>query len=158
MSRPVPRPLVRHLIPLVVAVLTASCDGRLLLPSVETTVDFAAARAKWSAQRPSRYEYTLQRICYCRETRPMRVTVRDGRVESVRPEGELLPLTGPEAQWYPSIEGLFDLIASARAMPAHSVVAAFDKDRGFPHSIAIDYWRDTVDDEVTYLVTDIRVP
>ena len=154
-----PRPLIRHLIPAVALLLVAaSCDGRLLLPSVERTRDLAEARAKWRSQRLSNYEYTLQRLCFCGETRPMRVTVADGRVQSVRPEGELLPLPGAEAGQYPSIDGLFDIVASALAIPAHLVDVEFDRDRGFPHSIAIDYWVNVADDEISYLVSDIRVP
>lgn len=153
------RRLIRHLIPAVTLVLlAASCDGRLLLPGQETARELADAREKWRAQRLSSYEYTLQRLCYCGERRPMRVTVSDGRVQSVRPEGESLPLTGPEAEWFPSIEGLFDLVASALAIPAHAVDAEFDRDRGFPHSIAIDYRANVADDEISYFVSNIRVP
>ena len=155
-----PRRLVRHLIAAVAILLplllAASCDGRPLLPSAGTTRDLAEARAKWRAQRLSSYEYTLQRLCFCGETRPMRVTVANGRVQSVRPEGELLPITGPEAEWYPSVEGLFDVVARALAIPAHLVDVEFDRDRGFPHSIAIDYWVNVADDEISYLVRDIR--
>lgn len=140
------------------ALTASSCDGRLLVPTVETTRELNAARAKWNALRITDYEYTLQRLCFCGDIRPMRVTVRGGRAQSVRPEGELLPLTTTEAEWYPSISGLFDVIASALALPAASVRAEYDAARGFPHSVAIDYWLAVQDDEITYVVSAIRVP
>lgn len=139
------------------ATAVAGCDGRLLLPSAQTTRDLARARAAWTAQRITSYDFTLQRLCFCGETRPMRVTVRDGQVTMVRPEGELLPLPAAEASWYPSIEGLFDVIATALALPAARVEAEYDAIRGFPHSVSIDYYSGVADDEVSYLVSDIRV-
>ena len=50
------------------------------------------------------------------------------------------------------------MIGSALALPAARVQAEYDAARGFPHSVAIDYWINVADDEITYLVSDIRVP
>jgi hypothetical protein len=138
------------------ALAAGACDGRLLLPSAVTNQDLAAARAAWTAQHITDYEFTLQRMCFCAETRPMRVTVRAGKVTFVRPVGELLPLPGAEAELYPSIVGIFDLIESALAWPAAGVWADYDAVRGFPHEVRIDYYANVADDELTLLVSDIR--
>lgn len=133
------------------AVAAASCDGNPLLPGA---VDLAAARAVWVRQHLTDYEYTLRRLCFCGETRPMRVTVRNGQVTSVVPEGEITPLPATEAQWYPSIDGLFDIIAAAIALPAASVRTEYDAVRGFPRSASIDYYARAVDDEISYVAGD----
>jgi len=133
-----------------------ACDSsRLLLASGETTRDLVEARARWNAQRITDYTFTLQRLCFCGETRPMRVTVRNGEVQSVVPVGELLPLPGPVAEWYPSITGLFDIVADAIAMPAGSIEARYDAVYGFPLEIAIDYWINVADDETRWIVSNV---
>jgi hypothetical protein len=88
----------------------------------------------------------------------MRVDVRDGIVHSVTPEGESIPLPPSSHEYYPSIRGLFDLIARAIDLPAARLMVRYDEARGFPHEAYIDY-RDTIaDDEVGYVVGAIRLP
>ena len=142
-----------------VALLAAgvACDGgRLLAPSPQTITDLTAAKALWTAQGISRYEFTLQRSCFCADVKPMHVTVLDGVVVSVRPEDSGIVLA--EAQWsaYPSIERLFAITAEAIARPAASVNAQFDSVRGYPHSIYIDQAANIADDEFGYSVTNVR--
>ncbi len=139
--------------------ILASCDGsRLLSPSPQTIRDLNAAQALWTAQGISRYEFTLQRGCFCADLLPMHVTVTNGVVVDVRREnslGESLP----ESDWasWPSIERLFAITAEAIARPAAQVNAEYDSVRGFPHTIYIDQAANIADDEFGYTVTNVRV-
>lgn len=143
---------------LVAAALLAGCDGgRLLVPTGQTTKDLIAASALWKTQGFSRYEFTLVRSCFCVDVQPMRVTVNDGVVASVRPEISMVPLPQAEWSWYPSIERLFVITAEELARPAATVDAEFDSVRGFPHRIYIDRYANMADDEVMYTVTNVRV-
>lgn len=151
------RPRLRHV--LAVALLAfAACDSdEILAPSGTTTTNLAEARAKWRSQAPARYEYTLRRSCFCVDTRPMRVTVNRGVVESVRPEGSSSPIPAAERASYPSIEGLFDLVDEEIRRPASDVRATYDSARGFPIEIFLDIWAMVADDEVFYEIGNIRV-
>lgn len=138
--------------------VVSACDSdRLLRPTGETIADLMLAEAKWTVQAPSRYEFTLQIRCFCGERRPMHVSVRNGTVVSVRPENSFVPLPPAEQERYPSIEGLFDLIASELARPANVMRAEFDSARGFPVEVFIDRWGGVAADEATYVVGDILV-
>ena len=134
------------------------CDsGRLLAPSSQTITDLTAAQSLWTAQAISRYEFTLLRSCFCADVQPMHVTVHDGVVVSVTPEGSGIAIA--EVQWssYPSIERLFAITAEAIARPAASVNAQYDSVLGYPHTIYIDQVSGIADDEFGYTVTNVRV-
>jgi hypothetical protein len=137
--------------------------GRLLLaslvlagcgdPTGMTRADLEA-RMRWAASAPSAYEFTTGLACFCVSDylRPVVVSVRNGKVEALRYEddGTAIPLT--RANEFPTIDGLFAIIAKARAHPNSIVTVEYDLGRGYPVTISIDYDTGLADDETWYSV------
>ncbi|HMB89921.1 MAG TPA: DUF6174 domain-containing protein, partial [Rhodothermales bacterium] len=56
-----------------------------------------------------------------------------------------------------TIDGLFEVLQRA-LKEADDVEVDYDAQYGFPTRIAIDYYKNAVDDEVSYRATDLQVP
>lgn len=118
------------------------------------------ARRRWASRGPSAYTYTVERGCYCLDSAigPVDVTVRDGVVESrryTRTGGTVSPRF---AELFPTIEGLFAQIDSARSRKAASLRVEYDPDLGYPTRIDIDFVEQMADDEIFWRSSGLRAP
>ena len=106
---------------------------------------------------PDDYVYTLNVGCFCLATGPLRITVRDGEVSDV----ETLDAWRRDDPWYDdavedrsmTLVELEALVRRARRT-ADDVEVEYDPTYGFPVSVSIDWYRDAVDDEIGYTVSD----
>ncbi len=140
-----------------VVTLTA-CDTSLGIGPVEQQVlrhRLEQAEHRWDANGPDSYVLTLRRICYCATTEPRQVTVSHGIVTDVRVVGADEALPTEQWQWYPSVEGLFDIVREAIEMPAYSLEPLYDGDFGHPIRVAIDWDEMVADEEVTFEVMSL---
>lgn len=133
--------------------LTACEADSAMLPAGEVR-SFAAAAKRWEATAPASYVFTLDRFCFCPVEGPVRVTVRDGVVESAQVLRTGAYLTGPSLEWTPTIDDVFAALADALAIPAAYFKAEYDRAYGFPVEASIDHWARAVDDEITYRLSD----
>src|SRR5512140_140803 len=124
-----------HVFALVVLLPLGACSS-----PTQAVSDLARARQRWELARPAAYDFTLRISCFCggEITRAVVIAVRDDSVESrsYADTGEAV-----SAQWnasFPTIDGLFDLVAAANARHPASLVAAYDTSLGYPTSIYID--------------------
>lgn len=106
--------------------------------------------ARWETRGPSTYEIVVARgPCECLPEMvvPVRVSVRNGDIESVRNQqtGEAVNTDLFHAL---SVEGLFTLIQSALAQNAHRVTVSYDAVLGYPRSIVIHYHPVAVDAQI----------
>lgn len=106
---------------------------------------------------PSDYAFTLRVGCFCPYVGPLRIVVKDGEVKEVR---QLDPVDGgPETlqAWIDSqamtLDDLGDLVDRA-LREADDVDVTYDPTYGFPSDVYIDWYKDAVDDEIGYTVTD----
>ncbi len=129
--------------------LTACDADSAVLPAGEVR-SLAAAAKKWQATASASYVFTLDRLCFCPVEGPVRVTVRDGVVESAQVLRTGAYLTGPSLEWTPTIDEVFAALADALAIPAAYFKAEYDPTYGFPVVASIDHWANAVDDEITY--------
>jgi hypothetical protein len=120
--------------------------------------EFAKNRAIWESHAPAAYEFTFRRSCEClpEQTIPVRVTVRDGQIQSVVSQVSGEPVA-PESHRTLEIEGLFTRIGAALDSGAHRVVVTYDPVYGYPASVLIDEHPRSVDDEVYFTATDLRI-
>ncbi|KRC54825.1 MULTISPECIES: DUF6174 domain-containing protein [unclassified Nocardioides] len=160
----IPRPVVRTLLaPALTAVLalglsacsheddaTAS-DPTGTDPSPTVTDDGAPT---WPTFAPADYTYRLEVMCFCPMTGPVEVTVADGEVVSAtglrnpgkgRPAPEFLRLT------------INDVIAKANDPSVAKADVTWPDGQDHPSRVAIDQIENAVDDEVTYVIRDVRV-
>ncbi len=148
----IPAPLRRTLGPLVTAALLSSCGNGLTdLPG---NLDYLAARERWERVAPPDYSFTLGVSCFCLLESPMRVTVRDHVVVSVVelgashvPPGSSLPRV--------TIDDVFDVILGAMAKDGARITAEYDRQRGFPTTLFVDWYADHADDEIRYAISDV---
>ena len=145
-----------RLLPLVALVLTGmtACDDTPTSLSFGDVQAFAAGAKKWEATAPDSYVYTLERLCFCLVEGPVRVTVRNGVVESAQYVSTGAYLTPPALEWISTIDEVFDALSYALAIPAAFFKAEYDPTYGFPVEASIDHWARTVDDEITYRLSD----
>ena len=103
---------------------------------------------QWERDRPDDYSYRIERSCFCFGVRSWRVTVEDGRVVSVDPDG----LDEPRP---PTIEDLFDVAREAILDGADGVDVEYGDD-GHPVHVFVDRISYGVDDEYGYKVSELR--
>ena len=115
--------------------------------------DLEVARRAWSRQGITSYRFTVNVLCFCIERGPFAVVVEQGRVVSVtdaegapRTPNEFVPLT---------VEALFAKVEDAIDRDAHDLEVRYDPRLGYPLEIAIDFVELAIDDEVTYVASDL---
>jgi len=132
---------------------------RFALPALGDA-ELDGARARWKAAAIGTYEYGYNKYCDCHRESPPEtvVTVRDGTVTGVRhrPVGTTVevPAADKNLQYYWTVEGLFDLIASAEVRGVQ-VRATYDAQLGFPREIYIDYDKNLIGDELDVRLTGV---
>ena len=106
------------------------------------------SRLRWHAAAPRRYRLVVSRDCHCDAGTPFDSEVERGRVVAagggVRTFGRAVE---PELR---SAEMLFAEADRLIRSDAESVQVVFDIWFGYPSVIAVDRWRDGIDDEWTW--------
>ncbi len=139
-----------------VAALWAASGCSVLGPEVRVLTDLEEARERWENARPSAYEFAVERMCFCGvESRgPVRLRVQGTTaVERVYVDSGA-PVAAELGEWFPTVDGLFDMLASALESDAHEVRATYDPVLGVPVDIWIDYMEFAVDEEQGMRVTE----
>ena len=141
---------------LAVAALLGVAGCTDLGPEVGAVNDLEEARARWESARPTSYVFALERLCFCGlESRgPVRVRVQGTvAVERVYVDsGD--PVQAAMAEQFPTVDGLFDILASALAGEAHEVRVTYDPALGVPTDFWIDYMEFAADEELGMRVTE----
>lgn len=118
----------------------ASCGGS----------ELAENHRAWLGHDFDSYSFRLARFCFCAPPHDVSIIVKnDVVVSAISPEGQ----GGAEPQPWPTIDGLFDVVADAEARDADRLVVSYDPTYSFPSSIDIDYEEDRFDEEIQYQVT-----
>ncbi|MBL7497404.1 hypothetical protein I6A84_15075 [Frankia sp. CNm7] len=103
------------------------------------------------------YTYELELMCFCPLTGPVKVTVEGGRVVSAVTTQDA-PGT-PAGSAAPSFtrKTINDLIAIANDPEVDEVSVDWPESAAYPTRIVTDPIRNAIDDEVTYVVSDVTV-
>jgi len=137
---------------LAAAATLGACDG----PTAPER-QLQAARLKWERTRPAAYAITIARYCFCAPGGgPVIVSVRDGVVESRTYVNSGAAVAPTDADYFPTVDGLFEVIEDARRQGADAINATYDPTRGFPVVISIDYVREIADEELSYRTTNFQ--
>ena len=106
---------------------------------------------------PPDYTFRLEVLCFCPQVGAVRVEVRDGKVVSATTLGSGRAVRkGAEAPAY-ARKTINDLVAIANDPTASSVKVVWPDGQDYPSSVAVDRMADATDDEVTYIVKNVRV-
>ncbi|MEP6621274.1 MAG: DUF6174 domain-containing protein [bacterium] len=128
----------------------------LTVSGCHDTTEAESARARWAANQPAAYVFTMKRVCFCGDIRAVVVSVRNGSVESRKYEDTGADVPGTFSALYPAVEGLFAIVNDAVARKAESIQATYDPSRGFPVQIDITNMRNAADDGLSVTVRDFK--
>lgn len=152
-------------IPLFALLLFSACDG----DGVSNTELRKLEKAKetWQKTKTTDYSFNYRQSCFCASFQELNIQVFADTIYAV-----VNPETGEDAtidlgngeekllDIYPTlfltIDELFEELTNA-AMTADEMVGNYDKDRGFPTEVSIDYHKDAIDDEISYLLNNYQV-
>jgi hypothetical protein len=140
--------------------LFLSASACFALAAAAQPTDLAAARNLWRRAAISDYEYGYRKYCACHPDSPPEtvVTVRGGAIVGVRhrpvDSTNEVPARAGSLQYYWTIDELFELIDSAKRRGA-AVQASYDRERGFPTEIHIDYDKNVIGDELDVVLTTV---
>jgi hypothetical protein len=137
-----------------IALVLASAGCGILDPGESGREELEENRERWEAIRPVAYAMVIERRCFCPAPArgPVRVTVEatipTGRVYA--DSGEVVP--AELAPLFPTIDGLFDVLADAYARSAHEIRVSYDEGSGIPVDVWIDYQETMADEELGFSV------
>lgn len=122
----------------------------------DTALD--AAMNRWTANRPTSYEFTVSQQCFCPpEIRnPVVVTVRGDSIVSRAYAGTGAPLDTTRAPMALTVDGLFAKIRDAKARKAAAINVTYHATLGYPTKLWIDYSAAMADEEVGFEARDLR--
>jgi hypothetical protein len=111
------------------------------------------ARARWRSVRPDRYSYDLYRICECTPEMagPVSVTAQGSGAVAWRYD-DGTEVGAALRPFFPSVDGLLDLIEDAIREGAFEVTVQYDQVTGVPVEFRIDYEQLVFDEEASYRV------
>lgn len=128
-----------------------------------------SAQKKWNAVNPQDYTYQYQSLCFCAFTDEVRIVVRADSVIDVQNittnETIMVAVAGtdieaPIHEFYPSsfftINQFFDRLEVQIPVADDSEVS-FDRSTGMPIEISFDYIVEAIDDEITYLFSNLVI-
>jgi len=116
-----------------------------------------SARAKWEARAPAVYTYIVSRGCFCpvEAIGPVTVSVRNGVVESLQYTQTGANVPQQFRSSFPTVEGLFAQIDSARSKRAARLDVMYDDILGYPTRIDVDLRTNIADEEYTYVASNL---
>jgi hypothetical protein len=125
--------------------------NRLGLDGDDERERLEANRAQWRSQGVDSYEFVLRRLCFCGGgTSPAKVVVRNGQRLSVSDLETGEPVPEMFAQYYLTVDELFDFVADAISRKAHRIDVTYDATWGYPTKISIDYIEAAIDEEMAF--------
>lgn len=113
-------------------------------------------RAVWQAQRPDRYRMVLRHQCFCgpEALGPVEMEVENGVVVRRVYTEDGSPVEAPFAEAFPTVSGLFDLLAEAVETGADQISVTWDPVTGVPEQLFIDYQVNVADEEEGYQIDE----
>lgn len=120
-----------YLLAAVATLTAATCSDDPIGPYGE----LEAARTRWGQRGPADYDFTYDVSCFCAFVGRANVEVRNGEVVRATDAESGDPLT---ASWFPTVEDLFDQIASLLDLGADRYEVVYDPEFGYPRSAFVD--------------------
>ena len=113
--------------------------------------------ARWVAERPTQYAYTVERLCFCGpEARgPVVVSVEGATVTGRVYVSSSDPVPAALEGLYPSVDGLFEFVEDAMDRDAYRIEVTYDSSSGIPLDVWVDYQQNVADEEVGFAVRSL---
>ncbi|MEO8335348.1 MAG: DUF6174 domain-containing protein [bacterium] len=149
-----PHQRICRILALVTLLLQSGCSA-----ITQAESEFARAHLRWDTQRPAAYDYTMRLSCFCGDavTRAVVIVVRGkvGESRTYADDGSAVPAQFNDV--FPTIDGVFELIADAIDHNSARVDVTYDPVYGYPTSIALDGSTQAADDESWRALSNFHV-
>ena len=117
-------------------------------------------RDQWAKNMPTHYQFDVGVMCFCTELvrRPVTFEVKDGVAVSMRyADGTEVPAELKEVfAKHDTIDKVFGILQSAATRNAAEIKVTYDDALGYPTEVAIDMDRQMVDEEISYLIANVK--
>lgn len=137
------------------AVSLTGCD--LVGPDdrFEAIRDLARAHDLWVDAGIADYELRLRRSCFCpiEYLGPVILTVEGDSVTAAVYEADGEPVPADLMEVFPTVEGLFEVLAEALASRAERIDVSYDPSLGYPRDLYIDRAAFIADEEFGFTAT-----
>ena len=121
------------------------------IPSIQEQL--ALAEAKWSANTPKTYEFTLKIICFCAPAPPGSEPIVFRVNNGAGSRAGLLRTRSPEdLEKYSTVEKQFAFIRAALREQPYRVEIEYDPVLGYPRRVYIDPRQYTADEEYGFAI------
>lgn len=132
----------------------------------EEIKSLSEAKTHWQSQKPDNYRFHYQELCYCGFTEKVEVVVEGDSVIAVldissgepfivSSEGDEVPVIELYPNLFPTIDSLFENFEQ-RLISADEVQISYNEKLGYPTRAYFDMITNAVDDEVTFIVENLR--
>lgn len=156
------RPVVTGVAPAILTMVLAACSAEepksddTSAPSPQATSSSTAPTGHPRFEEPD-YTYVLRMNCYCPFITPVRITVEDGSVSSaVATEDGRSIRRGEEAPESLQLT-INDIIDRAEDPDVAEVELDWPDGQAWPNRVRLDQIEGAVDDEITYVISDVDV-
>ncbi len=156
-----PRRAVLPVLPLVLALGLSGCgrenDEKAADPATSQSPASPSAsptRETYPEFEPTDYTYRLEVICFCPMSGPVEVTVAGGKVTSATRLEK--PAQGKQAAPFARLS-INDIITKANAPGIADAEVTWPDGQDHPSQVRLDQVERATDDEVTYLIGDVRL-
>lgn len=139
------------------ALATAAPVGCAVLGADEEPRNLRDARERWAEAGVDDYTLDLERICFCMNVGAVRIVVVDGQPVSYTVVATSEALPEEQRAWYPTVPGLFDFVEEAIDRDAHRIDARYDRRRGYPLELFVDYDERIADEELGFRISAFTV-
>ncbi|MBO6523091.1 MAG: hypothetical protein JJ971_04635 [Balneolaceae bacterium] len=150
---------------LLALMLISACDNESV--SNKEIRKLEKAKETWQQTKTPDYSFNYRQLCFCGYVEEIRVLVfsdtvyafqnpETGEDITVQTEGGEVKLLDLYPSYASTIDELFITLENA-ALKADEMSGKYDGERGFPSEVSIDYYKDAIDDEVTYILSNYQV-
>ncbi len=129
-------------------------------PGDSLAAQLALHGERWASTAPTAYVYAVRRGCFCpmEAIGPVRMEVVDGAVVSAVYVDGGAPVGSDFVDLFPTVSGLFDVLADALDRDADRIEVSWDEETGIPLELFIDYEENAADEELGFQVTEMPTP
>jgi hypothetical protein len=114
--------------------------------------ELAIHEQKWQAQGIENYSLQMQRLCFCPNSEVVVIKVENAKLISMTYLASGKTLNTDEQHYYYDIKGLFGFIHELIQTKADTIQITWNESYAYPEVIAIDYFKNAIDDELTLKV------
>lgn len=125
------------------------------------------SQAKWSAVKTPSYSYEYNQVCFCLYVGEVKVLIDDNSVIAVldletdeeltvEQNGKTITMLNAYPEMFYTIDELFEELKDA-AKDADELDLTFNPEYGYPTETFIDYYKEAIDDEITYLLKNLEL-